>query len=38
MLGIGKRSFAKNGVYIPKYQITQPREFINEDEENPFNK
>lgn len=35
-LGKGKRSFAKNGIYIPKYQITLPREFINEDKDNPF--
>ncbi len=26
-LGRGKRSIIKNGVYIPKYQITVPKEF-----------
>ncbi|MEQ8811862.1 MAG: type IV toxin-antitoxin system AbiEi family antitoxin domain-containing protein, partial [Imperialibacter sp.] len=25
--GKGKRSLAKQGVYIPKYQITVPKEF-----------
>jgi hypothetical protein len=28
-LGSGKRSLAKNGTYIPKYQITVPKELEN---------
>ena len=32
-LGKGKRSFAKNGVYVPQYQITVSKDF--EDYELP---
>lgn len=31
-LGKGKRSFARGGVYIPKFQITVPRELESEDQ------
>lgn len=30
-LGKGKRSLVKNGIYIPKYQITMPKELANHD-------
>jgi hypothetical protein len=28
-LGSGKRSFEKNGIYIPKYRMVMPKAFAN---------
>jgi len=32
-LGSGKRSVVPDGVYIPKYEITVPKELVNNEHE-----